>query len=336
MSAASYPYAGSEPIIVAIGGGTGLSTMLRGLKRYTRNITAIVTVADDGGGSGVLRDELNMPPPGDIRNCIQALADTEPTMEALLNYRFTDGSLKGQNFGNLFLAALNGMSRSFDEAVQKMSEVLAVKGRVLPVTNENIHLIAEFDDGCEILGESKIARYKKHTRARISRVRLSPEKPCALPASIEAIKRAEMIIIGPGSLYTSLIPNLLTDGIVEAIINSKALRVYVLNVMTQDGETECYTASDHIKALFAHSNAKLFDYCLANSLPVPGDILERYRLEDAEPTVVDETEIKRLGVELVCAPVADWKGGYARHDPEALARELIRLFREKSPTRIYF
>jgi uncharacterized cofD-like protein len=195
--------------------------------------------------------------------------------------------------------------------------------------------MAEFDDGCEILGESKIAMYKKYSKARIRRVRLLPEKPPALSASIEAIKRAEMIIIGPGSLYTSLIPNLLTGGSVQAIVNSNALRVYVLNVMTQDGETEGYTASDHIKALFAHSNAKLFDYCLANNLPVPGDILERYRQEDAEPTVLDKNEIKRLGVELVCAPVADWRGGFARHDPDALARELIRLFHEKSPTRVY-
>lgn len=165
------------PEIVVIGGGTGLSTMLRGLKRQSENITAIVTVADDGGGSGMLRQDLGMPPPGDVRNCIQALANTEPTMEKLLGYRFTEGSLKGQSFGNLFLAALNGMSGTFDEAVRKMSEVLAITGRVLPVTNENVYLAAEFDDGSEILGESKIADFKKSLGARILRVRLIPERP---------------------------------------------------------------------------------------------------------------------------------------------------------------
>lgn len=332
-----YDYHGvSEPKIVVIGGGTGLSTMLRGLKRYTRRLTAIVTVADDGGGSGILRDELGMPPPGDIRNCLQALANTEPTMEALLAYRFTEGSLKGQSFGNLFLAALNGMSASFDEAVARMSEVLAITGQVLPVTNEDIHLAAEFEDGTEVLGESLICAHKKSRGdSHIRRVRLIPEHPAALPASVKAINEAEMIVLGPGSLYTSIIPNLLTDGIAEAIAQSDALRVYVLNVMTQDGETEGYSASDHIKALFVHSNAKLFDYCLANSLPLNDDVLARYRAEGSEPTVIDHEAIEKLGVKVVMAPVADSGGTYARHNPIALARELLTLFREESPTRIY-
>lgn len=329
------PCVPGEPNIVVIGGGTGLSTMLRGLKRYTRNLTAIVTVSDDGGGSGVLRSELNMPPPGDIRNCLQALANTEPTMEALLSYRFSEGSLKGQSFGNLFLAALNGMCSSFDEAVLKMSEVLAVTGRVLPVTNNYVQLIAEFDDGSSVLGESKIARYKREYDRHIRRVRLSPECPGALPASIEAIEHAEMIVLGPGSLYTSIIPNLLTTGLAEAISDSDAIRVFVLNVMTQEGETEGYTASDHIKALFSHSGARLFDYCLANDLKLPEEIVSRYSVQGAEETFVDEDEIKKLGIELVSAPVADIIGGLARHDPDSLAKALIDLFRENSPTRIY-
>ena len=333
----AYSYKGrKEPRVVVIGGGTGLSTMLRGLKKHTSNLTAIVTVADDGGGSGVLREELGMPPPGDIRNCLQALANTEPTMEALLSYRFADGSLKGQSFGNLFLAALNGMSSSFDEAVIKMSEVLAITGRVLPVTNESVHILAEFDDGGEILGESKISEYKGGRDCNITRVRMIPESPPALPASIEAIEKAELIVFGPGSLYTSIIPNLLTDGIVDAIISSEAIRIYVMNVMTQDGETEGYSASGHIRALFDHSRSKLFDLCLANDLVLPQDVLRRYKEQGAEPTALDREAIEALGVELVTAPVADCSTGLARHNPEALASELIRIFRDRSPTRLYF
>lgn len=324
-----------EPAIVAIGGGTGLSTMLRGLKKYTQNLTAIVTVADDGGGSGVLRDELDMPPPGDIRNCLQALANTEPTMAALLNYRFNRGSLKGQSFGNLFLAALNGMSDSFDQAVMKMSEVLAVKGRVLPVSNENIRLVAEFDDGTEVLGESFIAHHKIVNDCTIKRVRLLPEHPAALPASIQAIEEADLIILGPGSLYTSIIPNLLTSGISEAVCQSDAVKIYIMNVMTQDGETEGYTASDHIKALQKHSGQCLFQFCLANSMPLPEDVLARYKLQGAEQTELDTSEIKKLGVELITAPVADVRDGYVRHHPHMLAREIMRIFLEQSPTRIY-
>ncbi|MEF9972027.1 MAG: YvcK family protein, partial [Oscillospiraceae bacterium] len=211
-----------EPRVVVIGGGTGLSNMLRGLKRYTGKLTAIVTMADDGGGSGTLRDELGMPPPGDIRNCLQALANTEPTMEQLLSYRFKDGCLKGQSMGNLFLAALNDISGSFDEAVRKMSEVLAITGRVLPVTTEDVRLFASFDDGTEVLGESKIMAHKKSGDRRISRVNLIPENPPALQDSIDAISQAELILLGPGSLYTSIIPNLLTAGITEAIASSDA------------------------------------------------------------------------------------------------------------------
>ena len=325
----------SEPSIVAIGGGTGLSTMLRGLKKYSKKITAIVTVADDGGGSGVLRDELNMPPPGDIRNCLQALANTEPTMADLLNYRFTQGSLKGQSFGNLFLAALNGMSDSFDQAVMKMSEVLAITGRVLPVSNENIHLVAEFDDGSEVFGESLIAHHKaKHDR-NIKRVRLVPECPAALPDSIQAIEEADLIVLGPGSLYTSIIPNLLTEGIADAVCSSDAVKLYVMNVMTQDGETEGYTAADHIKALQKHAGRCLFQFCLANSMPLPEDVLSRYKLWGAEPTVLDEDRIKAMGVELITAPVADVRNGYVRHHPHMLAREIMRIYLEQSPTRIY-
>lgn len=325
-----------EPRIVVIGGGTGLSTMLRGLKRYTNDLTAIVTVADDGGGSGILRDELKMPPPGDIRNCIQALANTESTMEQMLSYRFTEGSLKGQSLGNLFLAALNCMSSSFDQAVAKMSEVLAITGRVLPVTNENINLVADFDDGTTIYGESKISLYKSTTDSRIIRVHLNPERPAALPESLEAIRRAEMIVLGPGSLYTSVIPNLLVEGICEAIAESDAVRVYVLNVMTQDGETENYTASDHIRALMKHAKVRnLFDLCLANNYVFPEEIVLRYREEGASPMTVDQYEIAGLGVQTIFAAVADDSSGMARHNPDLLAAELINIFRNRTRTRIY-
>lgn len=326
----------SDPRIVVIGGGTGLSTMLRGLKLYSENLTAIVTVADDGGGSGMLRTELGMPPPGDIRNCLQALANTEPTMEALLGYRFTEGSLAGQSFGNLFLAALNGMSGSFDEAVLKMSEVLAVTGRVLPVSNEDIRLVAEFEDGSEVLGESRISEHKTGSDRHIKRVRLIPEHPRALSKSIEAIEQAELIILGPGSLYTSIIPNLLVDGVADAIVQSDAVRVYVLNIMTQDGETERYTASDHVRAIMEHAGGrKLFDYCLANNAPLPEAMLERYRLSDAEPIAVDEENIRDLGVSVISAPVVDASADKARHHPLVLAGELMRLYRDKSRTKIY-
>ena len=323
------------PRTVVIGGGTGLSTMLRGLKYVMPDITAIVSVADDGGGSGVLRQELGMPPPGDIRHCIQALARVEPTMEALLAYRFREGSLKGQSFGNLFLAALNGMSPSFDAAVGSMCEVLNIVGRVLPVTNADVQLAATFDDGTEVVGESRIGHVKKGTDLHIRSIRLLPEKPKTLPACIEAVRQAELIVLGPGSLYTSVIPNLLTDGLSEAILASDALRVYVCNVMTEDGETQGYSVSDHLRALFTHGGGKLADYCLANDEAFTSETAARYDLEGAEPVRIDREAVEALGVQLRLAFLADESSGYARHDSLALAEALQRLYREESPTRRY-
>ena len=318
------------PRVAVIGGGHGLSNMLRGLKRYTENISAIVTVADDGGGSGMLRQDLGMPPPGDIRNCLEALANTEPLMSELMHYRFTEGSLAGQSFGNLFLAALNGISTSFDAAVSRMSQVLAITGRVLPVTTADVQLEAEFENGASVVGESKIFYCKKKEDCRITKVRLIPEHPRALPEAVEAIREADMIILGPGSLYTSIIPNLLVDGIVEAILQSDALKVYVANVMTQEGETEGYTASDHIAAIFQHSAPGLFDLCLTNSSPVPPDVAARYAQEGAEPLRYDAGRCAALGVELVSRPIATVENGYVRHQSENLARELIQLHAERS------
>ena len=323
-----------QPRIAAIGGGHGLSAMLRGLKAYTRDITAIVTVADDGGGSGMLREDLGMLPPGDIRNCIMALANTEPTMQQLLNYRFTDGSLAGQSFGNLFLAAMNGISGSFDEAVHRMGDVLAITGRVLPVTNQDVRLEAEFHDGSRILGESKIFYAKKINNSRIRKVRLVPERPAALPESVRAIREADIVVIGPGSLYTSIIPNFLVSGIADAVRQSRALKIYVLNIMTQDGETEGYTAADHLEALLRHGQEGLIDLCLANSAPIPQALAARYSAEDAELLRVDRERIAELGIALAEYPLLSAQGGYARHDPELLARAVMELYRERT-VRIY-
>ena len=318
------------PRIAAIGGGTGLSTLLRGLKRYTKNITAIVTVADDGGGSGRLRQDLGMLPPGDIRNCLEALANAEPLMAQLMHYRFPEGELAGQSFGNLFLAALNGIMPSFDRAVESLSQVLAITGRVLPVTNENIQLEAEFENGARVVGESRIFQCKQEQDCRIRRVNLLPGRPKALPEAVEAIREAEMVVLAPGSLYTSIIPNLLVEGVVEAICRSEALKIYVCNIMTQEGETEGYTAADHVDALLSHGAPGLVDLCLANSAPVRPGLVEKYREEDAAPILVDRERIRAMGLELEEYPVASEGGDYARHDPDRLAAAVLDVYRRRA------
>ena len=316
-----------EPRIAAIGGGHGLSAMLRGLKRYTKHITAIVTVADDGGGSGMLREDLGMLPPGDIRNCIMALANTEPTMERLLNYRFTEGSLSGQSFGNLFLAAMNGISGSFDEAVQRMGEVLAITGSVLPVTNQNVYLEAEFDNGSRTLGESKIFYAKKINDCRIRQVRLVPEHPQALQDSIDAIRQADIIVIGPGSLYTSIIPNFLVSGISDAVRQSRACKIYALNIMTQDGETDGYDADDHVRAILEHAGPGVIDVCIANSTPVPPEIMEPYAKEGVAQLELNRTDIEQLGIAVRTFPLLE-PGRYIRHNSDALARAILSVWQE--------
>ena len=325
----------SGPRVVAIGGGNGLSTMLRGLKTKTGNLTAIVTVADDGGGSGVLRQEMGMLPPGDIRNCMEALANTEPLMQELLAYRFKEGSLSGQAFGNLLLAALDGISDSFDQAVARMSQVLAITGRILPVTNSNVQLEAAFENGTHVIGESKIFAFKKEQDCRITHVRLLPEHPPALPAALEAISQAELIVLGPGSLYTSVIPNLLVDGVADAICESKAQKIYVCNIMTQEGETEGYTASDHVAALLEHSGPGLIDVCLCNNAPVSPALLERYQAEGAAPIVIDRKAVETMGVELVSRPLASDNPCYARHSSQQLADALMELHHERAHTKIF-
>lgn len=326
---------GKGPAIVALGGGTGLSTILRGLKLYSEDITAIVTVADDGGGSGVLREDLGMLPPGDIRHCMEALANTEPMMQKLLNYRFTEGRLAGQAFGNLLLAALDGISESFDQAVARMGEVLAITGRILPVTNANVRLEAIFDNGASVCGESKIFAFKKKQDCRIHHVRLRPERPPALPQALEAIRRAQIILLGPGSLYTSVIPNLLVEGISEAIQESRAMKIYVCNIMTQDGETEGMTAVDHVAALLEHGGPGLVDLCLCNSAPVRNTLLERYSREDAEPMQVERREMELLGAEVVFRSLVDEDSQYARHSGAKVAQAVMELYQQRADTRIF-
>ena len=323
------------PAIVAVGGGNGLSAILRGLKLYTDDLTAIVTVADDGGGSGMLREDLHMLPPGDIRNCMEALADTESLMQQLLAYRFPEGRLAGQAFGNLLLAALDGISDSIDQAVARMSKVLAITGRILPVTNANVALEATFANGTSVRGESRIFAFKKAQNCRVREVRLVPEHPPALPAALEAIRQADVVLLGPGSLYTSIIPNLLVDGISDAIRNSRALKIYVCNIMTQDGETEGMTASEHVAALLKHGGSGLVDLCLCNSEAVNRRLLERYSREDAEPMRVDAEAVEALGAQVVLRPLVDQQSEYARHSGVKVAEAVVELYREHAETRIF-
>ncbi|HEX6971321.1 MAG TPA: gluconeogenesis factor YvcK family protein, partial [Limnochordia bacterium] len=307
------------PRVVAIGGGTGLSTLLRGLKAYTSRITAIVTVADDGGSSGRIRSELGILPPGDIRNTLVALADTEPLMERLFQYRFGRGEgLEGHSFGNLFIAAMCDVTGDFEEAVRQSSRVLAVRGRVLPSTLTDVALRAEYADGTVEVGESRIPRPGKTIR----RVSLVPEAPEPHPEVLRAIARADLIVLGPGSLYTSVIPNLLVRGLADALRRSPAVKVYVCNVMTQPGETDGYGAVEHVQAILDHVGPGLLDHVVMNSEPVPPAAQRRYNLEGAHPVRPDEAGIRRLGLTPVCRPLIS-KNDLVRHDPERLAETVM-------------
>lgn len=317
------------PKVVVIGGGTGLSTMLRGLKLYTNNITSIVTVGDDGGGSGKLRADLGMLPPGDIRNCILALADTEPIMEDLLQYRFKDGSLKGQSFGNLFLAAMAGISENFEDAVQKMSSVLAVTGKVLPVTVDDMKLIAELENGNIIEGESIIPEEVIKQKSKIKQLRINPENAKPLMDALVAIREADAIVMGPGSLYTSIIPNLLVEDIVEAINKSDAIKIYISNVMTQPGETDEFAVSDHVKTLMKYSGKDSIQYVIANNGIIPKEIEERYLSQGSKLVELDYENINKLNVEIVETDLVKITKGYVKHDSEHLAQVLMTTILDK-------
>jgi len=318
------------PRIVAVGGGTGLSTLLRGLKSYTTNIAAIATVADDGGSSGRLRTDMNVPAPGDIRNCLVALADSEPLMTELFQYRFNgeNGGLGGHSFGNLLIAALTEITGDFEQAIRETSRVLAIRGRVLPPTVDRVALRAKMDDGDVVRGESAITAAGR----RIDYVYLDPPSPRAVREVLEAIEEAELIVIGPGSTFTSVIPNFLVPEVNDAVRRSDATKVFICNIMTQPGETDGFTAADHVRAIQRHTGELPFDYVLMNSEPVEEWVLSKYRATGAELVDPDYTEVARLGVIPVRANVVSLSpDGWVRHDPQAVADRLLELLEERAP-----
>jgi uncharacterized cofD-like protein len=317
--------------VVAIGGGTGLSTLLKGLKHYTSaqagahlriaELSGIVTVSDDGGSSGRLRKEFNMLPPGDVRNCIVALSEDEALLSRLFQHRFQKGSgLEGHSFGNLFLAALTSITGDFAEAVRLSSEILLTRGHIYPATTSNVELEAGMEDGTRVRGETLITASK----GKIKELCLVPPDVEPLPQTLDAIARADLITIGPGSLFTSLIPNLLVRGIARAIINSSSVKVFVCNLMTQANESLGLTAADHIRALTAHAGVQLFDYALINRKPVSAEMKAKYALEGASQIVADLDAIEAMGV---CPVLGDYldEGAVARHATDRVARDLIAL-----------
>ncbi|WP_035354987.1 gluconeogenesis factor YvcK family protein [Acetobacterium malicum] len=315
-----------NPKVVAIGGGTGLSVILRGLKKYTDNLTAVVTVGDDGGGSGKLREELGILPPGDIRSCILALADDENVMQELFNYRFPGGPMAGQSFGNLFLAAMNGISHDFYDAVRRTSDVLQIKGEVLPVTLSPMVLMATLKNGEIIEGETAIPLAALEQQSPITQIFLKQDDTKPLPETIEAIKNADMIVLGPGSLYTSVIPNLLVKDVARAIFDSRARRFYICNIMTQPGETDGYTQEDHIRAIEDHldqAEGRIFDYVVANTGNLPRSIEEKYK-KCAATVVGIKNPIEQY--EYILDDYVVMENGFVRHDADLLARRIFETY----------
>ncbi|MFA5090659.1 MAG: YvcK family protein [Candidatus Omnitrophota bacterium] len=319
-------YLGRGPKVVTIGGGTGLSVLLSGLKEYTSNNTAIVTVADDGGSSGRLRQQFDILPPGDIRNCLVALADAPTLMRDLFQFRFDASSateLAGHNFGNLFITVMTKLTGDFEKAIKETGKVLALKGQVIPSTLDNVVLVAIHNDGSSTQGENNIGK----AHLPISSLYIKPASPLATPEAIRAIEEAEIIVLGPGSLYTSIIPNLLIKEITDSIVSSNAIKVYVCNVMTQPGETEGYTVSEHIKTLVAHSHPRVFDYCIVNTGEMPREILRNYEKQNSYPVINDKKTIEGMGYRViednmvVCDTVI-------RHDHLKLSRIILGLIEE--------
>ncbi|MDP8260418.1 MAG: YvcK family protein [Candidatus Gygaella obscura] len=314
------------PKIVAIGGGTGLAVLLQGIKEYTSNIKAVVTVADDGGSSGRLREQFDILPPGDIRNCLVALADTEQLMRDLFQFRFKgDSELSGHSFGNLFITAMTQLTGDFEKAIKESSKVLAIRGQVVPSTLYKVNLGAEYNDGSVVIGEADIPKKK----LPIKRVFLKSQQDRPLVATAEVIKsinEADAIILGPGSLYTSIIPNLLITDIADAIAASNAKKFYICNAMTQVGETTQFSASDHISTLIAHSNRHILDYCVVNNKVIPEELLDRYKNEGSQPVVIDREKVRTMGYRLLEQDLIA-VDGYVRHDFRKLARLLVKLIK---------
>ncbi|MFZ3132565.1 MAG: gluconeogenesis factor YvcK family protein [Desulfosporosinus sp.] len=308
------------PKIVVVGGGTGLATLLRGLKQYTCNLTAIVTVADDGGSSGKLRDELGIQPPGDVRNCLVALADTEDIMDTLFSYRFESGALEGHSLGNLLLAGLTDTFGDFQKGIEQVSKVFAIRGKVFPSTLEQVVLVADLEDGTRVAGETAV----RVTEGKINRVYLEPSDCHPLPEALQALEEADLIVLGPGSLYTSVLPNLLVAGLRDKIKAVKAPCVYVCNVMTEKGETDGYRVSDHLKAILDHCGLGFVDAVLAAKGKITAPLLKRYVAEEAVPVIADPKEVEQLGAKYYEANLVQ-VGNVVRHDPDRLAKELMRL-----------
>jgi len=319
------------PNIVAIGGGTGLSTLLSGLKRYSSHITAVVTVADDGGSSGVLRRELGVLPPGDIRNCLAALSTEEPLLTRLFQYRFSaGGGLEGHSFGNLFLSALTAITGNLETAITASSRVLAVQGQVVPATNVDVRLWAELENGQRIEGESNIG----HAPSPIVRLGCVPSRPPALPRALEAIANADLIVLGPGSLYTSLLPNLLVPELVSAIQRSRAPRLYICNLMTQPGETDGLDVRGHLRAIEAQLaslglSQRLFSAVLAQDDLASSALIKFYQARGAEPVLCDAKGLRKDGYDVTQAPLQGARPtSTLRHDPRSLALAVMRFYRK--------
>ncbi len=313
------------PKVVVIGGGTGLSVLLTGLKQFTSNISAIVTVADDGGSSGRIREEFDILPPGDIRNCLVALADAPALMRDLFQFRFdTNSELSGHSFGNLFITVMTRLTGDFEKAIKETSKVLALRGQVMPSTLDKVVLVAKHKDGTTTVGENKIPK----TRRSIEKVYLKPDKPQATPDAIKAIKEAQVIVLGPGSLYTSIIPNLLIGEINEAIVQSDAVKIYVCNAMTQPGETDDYSASEHIKSLISHSHPKIIDYCIVNTAVMPKDILNRYSEQGSYLVLDDRKKIENMGYRVIGDDFVIIEDSLIRHDHLKLAKIILGLIEE--------
>lgn len=306
--------------VAIIGGGTGLSTLLRGLKKCPIDLTAIVTVADDGGSSGRIRDDFQIPPPGDIRQVIAALSEVEPLVEEMFQYRFQGKEeLGGHSLGNLMLTALTAITGDFSHAIAEMSRVLNVHGKVLPAANQRITLMAELENGTIVKGESKIPSYNQ----RIQRVFLSPADVLPVQEAVSAIESADIIIIGPGSLYTSILPNLLVNGIREAVLNAKGHKIYICNLMTQAGETSHYSAGDHVQALIDHVGANFLHTILINKEELPLSIREAYSKELAEPVRFDVSRLEGMGLEVIKKDIASIHDGVVRHDANNVAAWIV-------------
>ncbi|MGM0378336.1 MAG: gluconeogenesis factor YvcK family protein [Bacillota bacterium] len=314
--------------VVVIGGGTGLSVLLQGFKYKFKNITAIVTVADDGGGSGVLREDLGMLPPGDIRACILALSNTEPTMEKLLKYRFDEGRLKGQSFGNLFIAAMNGISGDFQSAVKKISDILSVTGKVLPVSNEDVHLVAELENGKKIKGESNIPKKVIEMNSRIKNISYNKSNVSCIDEVSKSIKKADIIIIGPGSLFTSIMPSLIIKEVKDSLKISRAKKILVTNLMTQHGETDKFSVKDHYQAIIRHLGFDFFDTVLVNNGYISDDVKRKYHEDNSEFVLPNENDIdffKNRNINLITDNFVEIVKGYVRHDSLKIAKKLIDL-----------